>query len=107
MGNISVLKGDNMTKKELQLKNLVLLNALDRIADYLEICDNSSDDYRYPYFAGAVGSVLSTINNNIKNAIIDGYTLDYRNNVSDNNVIIRLFPDSTKEVIPVKGRVKL
>jgi len=94
-----------MTKRELQLENLVLRNAINRIADYLEICDNSSDTIRYPHFAGAVGAELSLINEHIEDAIRNGYTLDYRNNVSDSKIIIRLFPDSKKEVIQVKEQI--
>lgn len=95
------MKGIKLTKEELVLENLVLRNALDRIAEYLEICDASSDDCRYPYFAGSVGSVLSTVDVNVKDAWKRGYTLDFRNTVCANNEIIRLFPDGQKQKIDV------
>jgi len=85
-----------MTKKELELENVVLKNSLDCIGEYLRNYDNSVDENRSSYFIGSTMSVLKSVNENLENAKWWGHTLDYRPNVSKTT---RIYPDGRREII--------
>lgn len=67
-----------MTKRELELENLVLRNVMDCISEAFEQLEQSDEEYRYAHFVGSVMAMINYYPNAIKMALVDGYALDRR-----------------------------
>lgn len=94
-----------MTKKQLELENLVLRNVIDCIKEKMEVFENAytlTDEVVAEQAMECIGGIQAHIENtqsNINYANMMGYALDYRKGYrkSDYSVIRRIYPSSSKQ----------